>query len=143
MNLFNVRVYALLIYKGKILLSDETYSGHHFTKFPGGGLLFGEGTTDCLMREFREEFNWDIEITSHFYTTDFFVQSAFNPLHQILSIYYTIINPNENQLQFENLMSIEKHASLRWKKLIELTDTDVTFPIDKKVVNLLLEKKQP
>ncbi|MEO8147248.1 MAG: NUDIX domain-containing protein [Bacteroidia bacterium] len=135
--MFNVRVYALLIHENKIMLSDESYAGRNFTKFPGGGLQFGEGTIDCLKREFREEFDWDIEITSHFYTTDFFVESAFNSKQQVLSIYYLIENKNPHQLDFEFLKSNEENATLHWKPLSLLSSEDVTFPIDKKVVELL------
>ena len=50
---FNVRVYGLLINdKNEILISDEQEYGTRFTKFPGGGLEFGEGLIDGLKREF-------------------------------------------------------------------------------------------
>ena len=76
MNNFNIRVYGLLINdKNQILISDERRNDFSFTKFPGGGLEFGEGTIDCLKREFIEEMNLEIEVLSHFYTTDFFVSS--------------------------------------------------------------------
>jgi len=42
------------------------------TKFPGGGLQFGEGTIDCIKREFREELGCEIGVLKHFYTTDYF-----------------------------------------------------------------------
>ncbi|HTK18679.1 MAG TPA: NUDIX domain-containing protein, partial [Mucilaginibacter sp.] len=88
MYLFNVRVYGLLINENQeILVSDEQEYGMRFTKFPGGGLEYGEGMTDGLKREFVEECNLDIEIINHFYTTDFFVKSAFNE-SQIISVYY-------------------------------------------------------
>lgn len=137
--MFNIRVYGILIHEGKILLSDETYAGKSFTKFPGGGLQFGEGTIECLKREFIEEFNWEIEVIAHFYTTDFFVQSAFNNQHQIVSIYYKIENRNQDQLCFDFLNSNEENATLKWKSLSHLKTDDVTFPIDKKVVELLLK----
>jgi ADP-ribose pyrophosphatase YjhB (NUDIX family) len=77
-NKFNIRVYGLLInHNQEILLSDEELNGKRFTKFPGGGLEFGEGLLEGLKREFMEECNMEIEINSHFYTTDFFVQSIF------------------------------------------------------------------
>jgi ADP-ribose pyrophosphatase YjhB (NUDIX family) len=86
--MFNVRVYGLLQFENKILLADEIIKGMYITKFPGGGLEFGEGTIDCLKREFLEELNQPIKNIRHFYTTDFFQVSAFNPNHQIISIYY-------------------------------------------------------
>ncbi len=72
----------------QLLVSDEYISGGYYTKFPGGGLEFGEGTRDCLKREFKEEMNLDVAVGDHIYTTDFFQMSAFNPNHQIISIYY-------------------------------------------------------
>ncbi|MBS1528392.1 MAG: NUDIX domain-containing protein, partial [Bacteroidetes bacterium] len=74
---FNVRVYGLLINDGgQVLLSDEQEYGMRFSKFPGGGLEYGEGLIDGLKREFVEECNVEVDVLSHFYTTDFFVQSA-------------------------------------------------------------------
>lgn len=139
--MFNIRVYGILIHGKRVLLSDETYAGHSFTKFPGGGLQFGEGTIICLKREFIEEFDWDIEVVNHYYTTDFFVRSAFNNQHQIMSIYYLIKNKDETLLNFDLLNSNEGNATLKWKELAELKTDDVTFPIDKKVVELLLMPK--
>lgn len=91
MALFNIRVYGILINEERqVLVSDEFIRGHQFTKFPGGGLEFGEGTRDCLKREFKEEMDLLVEVTDHLYTTDFFQMSAFNPEHQIISIYYFV-----------------------------------------------------
>ena len=55
-NRFTIRVYGILFDENKrILVSDEFIRGDYFTKFPGGGLEIGEGTRDCLKREFKEE----------------------------------------------------------------------------------------
>src|SRR5215831_9906743 len=87
--MFNIRVYGILLgEKKQVLVSDEFIRGNYYTKFPGGGLEFGEGTRDCLKREFMEEMNLDVEVGDHIYTTDYFQMSAFNPEHQIISIYY-------------------------------------------------------
>src|SRR5580765_7655603 len=87
--MFNVRVYGILFGENKkVLVADEFIRGSYYTKFPGGGLEFGEGTRDCLKREFKEELDLDVKITDHIYTTDFFQMSAFNPEQQIISIYY-------------------------------------------------------
>src|SRR5665213_872110 len=94
MYAFNVRVYGLLINESEeILITDEQEYGMRFTKFPGGGLEFGEGLTEALKREFMEECNMEIDVISHFYTTDFFVKSAFND-SQIISVYYLVKNKN-------------------------------------------------
>ncbi|MBK9514168.1 MAG: NUDIX domain-containing protein [Flavobacteriales bacterium] len=75
---FTIRVYGLLIHNGFMLVSDELIRGHRITKFPGGGLEFGEGTKDCLIREIREEIGVQALDPQHFYTTDFFQQSTFH-----------------------------------------------------------------
>jgi 8-oxo-dGTP diphosphatase len=98
---FNVRVYGLLINdSNEVLISDEQEYGMQFTKFPGGGLEYGEGLTDGLKREFVEECNVEVEIISHFYTTDFFVKSAFND-SQIISVYYLVKNTTPLNLIFK------------------------------------------
>ena len=80
--MFNIRVYGILQNKnGDVLVSDEFIRGNQYTKFPGGGLEFGEGTRDCLKREFLEEMQLKVLVTDHIYTTDFFQMSAFNPEH--------------------------------------------------------------
>src|SRR3954449_4249908 len=88
-NRFTIRVYGILSDENKrILVSDEFIRGNYYTKFPGGGLELGEGTRDCLKREFMEEMNLLVDVGDHIYTTDFYQQSAFNSAQQILSIYY-------------------------------------------------------
>jgi 8-oxo-dGTP diphosphatase len=139
---FNVRVYGLLINeRHEILLTDEQVQGYRFTKFPGGGVEFGEGLTEALKREFIEECNTEVEVLSHFYTTDFFVKSAFND-SQIISVYYTV--KNTSVLNFATKTKLfdfdggdSNQQSFRWKKLNELEPGDVTFPIDRHVVELL------
>lgn len=139
--MFNVRVYGILQYDNKILLADEYIKGMEITKFPGGGLEFGEGTIDCLKREFLEELNQPIEDIRHFYTTDFFQLSAFNSHHQIISIYY-LAKPL-GEIQFETKSKLfdfdvrENNAcAFRWIHEKELSPEMLTLPIDKKVANL-------
>src|SRR3954469_17671920 len=89
--MFNIRVYGILLGdNNEVLVSDEFIRGNYYTKFPGGGLEYGEGTRECLKREFIEEMNLKVEVLDHIYTTDFFQQSAFNPDHQIISIFYGV-----------------------------------------------------
>ncbi|HCU44150.1 MAG TPA: NUDIX hydrolase, partial [Sphingobacterium sp.] len=46
---FNVRVYGILINdNNEVLISDEKTENVSFTKFPGGGLEYGEGLLDAL-----------------------------------------------------------------------------------------------
>ena len=141
---FNVRVYGLLINEhNEILVSDEQEYGMQFTKFPGGGLEYGEGLSDGLKREFVEECNAEIEVISHFYTTDFFVKSAFND-SQIISVYYRVKNVNPLNLKLKTeVFDFDGEGNVlqafRWVKLSDLREDDFTFPIDKHVAGLLIK----
>lgn len=151
--MFNVRVYGILITEGnELLVADEKIRGGYYTKFPGGGLEFGEGTRDCLIREFQEELGLRIKVTDHLYTTDFFQLSAFSPNQQIISIYYYVqpleplqVNLKTTPFDFdENQLAIYEQTgeteTFRMIPLQTLKETDVTLPIDKIVVNSLIAK---
>lgn len=136
---FNVRVYGLPIISNQILICDEVRGGFSMTKFVGGGLEFGESTIECLEREFNEELGAQIVNIKHFYTTDFFVESAFNPSQQILSIYYL--------LEIPATTALDRHTDdngdtidFRWVDLKTLSDVEMTFPIDRKVCSLLVKE---
>ncbi|MEI7500182.1 MAG: NUDIX domain-containing protein [Bacteroidota bacterium] len=143
-NSFNIRVYGFLIDEGKVLVTDEFRLGIFITKFPGGGLHFGEGTIECLTREFMEELNTTIEVISHFYTTDFFQPTTLIPSEmQLLNIYYMV--KAEKPYRFrttEKILDIPRvdgAQSFRWVKINELKEEDFTFPIDKFIVEKLVK----
>jgi len=142
MSIFNIRVYALLINERKeVLITDEFRFGKEMTKFPGGGLNWGEGTIDCLKRECREEMGCEIEVIEHFYTTDFFQPAAFYVDHQLISIYYLINNTSPLSVSISknknNFEKMEGAQSFRWISLSELNAEEFTFPIDKIVAQML------
>jgi len=153
MHYFNIRVYGILINSNnQVLVSDEFIRGNYYTKFPGGGLEFGEGTRDCLQREFSEEMNLRVEIGEHIYTTDYFQLSAFNLNHQIISIYYFVkaleaitaplrIKPfdfDEQQLNvYKATGETETFRFIDWNDFAPET---VTLPIDRIVAALIKEK---
>jgi len=150
----SVRVYGILLNEeGQVLVSDEFIRGDYFTKFPGGGLEFGEGTRDCLKREFMEEMNLNVHVGEHIYTTDFFQMSAFNPEHQILSIYYyahaqePITAPlrkkpfdfDEREMEvYRQRGETETFRFIEWELFSPET---VTLPIDKVVAGIVRASK--
>src|SRR5689334_11977035 len=150
MPLFNVRVYGILINdKDQVLVTDELIRGNYYTKFPGGGLEFGEGTRDCLKREFLEEMNLRVQVGEHLYTTDFFQMSAFNPEHQIISIYYWVTALEElsvrlntrpfefDEAQLETYRQQNECESFRFVPFEQFSEESVTLPIDKVVARLI------
>lgn len=141
---FNVRVYGILMNdRGEVLVSDELIKGIRFTKFPGGGLEWGEGTHDCLVREFMEELNQPIEVVEHFYTTDYFQVSAFNPDDQLISVYYRVKMIGEQQfVSTSRPFDFPAHADQkfevqRWVNLTDLNAKDFKWPVDRLVVRKL------
>jgi len=151
MALFNVRVYGILFDEhNRLLVADEFIRGNFFTKLPGGGLEIGEGTRDCLKREFLEETGLDVTVGEHIYTPDFFQISAFNNVDQIISIYYAVlangpINLETKTIPFDfkpnqiadNTQTAEVFRWIHWN---DLSEKDMSLPIDKVVIQLLKTK---
>lgn len=152
MAFFNIRVYGILINSEQsLLVSDEFIRGAYITKLPGGGLEFGEGTRDCLKREFKEETGLDVTVGDHIYTTDFFQISAFHHRDQIISIYYFVHTENPGSLETKTKpfdLSADQISDpngesevFRWIPWNQLSPDDMSLPIDKKVIQLLKAKK--
>ncbi len=153
MSTFTIRVYGILMNEQKqVLVSDELIRGMQITKFPGGGLEFGEGTRDCLKREFMEEMQLNVKVGEHIYTTDYFQISAFNNKDQIISIYYfaealepitapirtTAFDFDEQQLRvYRETAETETFRFIDWE---DFSAHHLTLPIDKIVASLLKEK---
>lgn len=153
MQVITLRVYGILINEKKeVLVSDEYIRGYYYTKFPGGGLEFGEGTRDCLRREFMEEMNLKVEVGEHLYTTDFYQESAFRAGQQIVSIYYWVKPLEEIKAPLRNAPfqfddeqlavyaeknECETFRFIPWESFSEET---VSLPIDKIVSGLIKEK---
>ena len=150
MSRFNIRVYGILINENKqVLVADEYIRGGMYTKFPGGGLEFGEGTRDCLKRELKEELGIDAEIGDHIYTTDYFQMSAFRPDDQIISIYYFARQLEElkvplrtkpfdfDEQQMEIYTNTGETETFRLVEWDDFSDETVTLPIDKIVATMI------
>lgn len=141
---FTIRVYGIILNKKReILITDEFQLGVKMTKFPGGGLEFGEGPIDCLKRELREECNGqELKNIRHFYTTEFYQKALFYENTQLLSIYYLAelkeplqFKISETPFDFKRLEN--GNQSFRWMQINNLNDDEFTFPIDKFVIQKL------
>mgnify|MGYP000549756485 CR=1 FL=1 len=144
---FVIRVYGIVLNNlNEVLITDEFQLGMKMTKFPGGGLHFGEGPIDCLKREFREECNGqEIKNIRHFYTTGFFQKALFYENHQLISIYYLAelskplkFSITDKPFDFEEMKN--GNQSFRWVQLKNLKTYELSFPIDKFVAKKLISK---
>jgi len=115
------------------------------TKFPGGGLQLGEGPADCLRREAIEEFGQEIAVEEHFYTTDFFQKALFYEDQQLISIYYRASFIEEIRFRlatkpYDFKTTSGEIVSFRFAAIKNLEKNDLSFPIDRHVLELLKEQ---
>ena len=136
---FTIRVYGMLFNRqNEILVSHEQIKEISFTKFPGGGLEFGEGPKDCIVREMLEETGVDVEVISHIYTCEEYIQNQFDPTEQVIGIYYLVrainnddlkkINSEPKKHPFRGTENIIRH---RWVHYKDLSDKILTFDLDR------------
>ncbi|MFT4202895.1 MAG: NUDIX domain-containing protein [Chitinophagaceae bacterium] len=146
-----LRVYGFLIDTQKgLLVSDEYIRGTYFTKLPGGGLEMGEGTRDCLAREFLEETGVEVTVGAHIYTTDYFQPSAFRADQQFMGIYYfvhaadiSLFKTHEKSFDFrsEQIQDPNGEAEvLRWIPYEQMSPDIFQLPTDKIAMEIVLEK---
>jgi len=142
-NQFNIRVYGLLINNSnEVLVVDEYIKDELITKFPGGGLEFGEGLKDCLVREFIEETGNKVKVGELFFVNENFVPSFLNKKQQIISFYYLVtaskkfaINYEAKEFEFEEYG--DDIQGFRWLPVKNLKMTEFDLPIDKMVAKKL------
>lgn len=134
---FNVRVYGIWIKEGKILVSNENINGFKMLKLPGGGLELGEGTNDCLVREFKEELNVIVKIEQLLHVTENFIESAFRKEEQIIAVHYRVscndTIDNMHTIQPTKLGGDNTHL-FEWRTLDQLLLTELTFDMDKQAL---------
>lgn len=140
---FNVRVYGIVVYKGKILLSHENYKDREFTKFPGGGLEWGESTHECLVREFKEELKIDVEPGFLFHVTESFQQSKFYPEDQVLGIYFLVNSEEFDRIKTKerNSTNPDKGETFEWVGLNDFKIERLNFDSDREAAAKLLGRE--
>ena len=84
-----MRVCGLLIDNGQILLAQHKPFGpaNELWIPPGGGMEFGESATECLIREFREETNLEVQVGQLLFVHEI----RRNPIHAI-ELFFEITN---------------------------------------------------
>ena len=152
---FNIRVYLLLFdeYGDSLLLSDEIVRGEYYTKFPGGGLEYGEGILDCLQREAREEFGQEVEVLRQFHVSETFQRSTFAHEDQLVCIYYECRLPRDRNGRRRPRFRIaarpydfvdfrEREESFRWRRLDQIDADELSLPLDRQALARLLDERR-
>ncbi len=133
-NSFNLRVYGILVHNDAILLLKESYAGKKLEKFPGGGVEYGEGLKEALVREFQEELGLKVTAIEHFYTQDFFVASIFHSNEQIQTFYYFV-----QVEEIKKLQKLDDIDELLWIPIANLPHHPMNLPVDKVVMQKLAD----
>ena len=94
-----------------------------------------------MKREWQEELSIEVSIGKLLYINDFSIASAFSPKDQLLSIYYEVI-PLESLSTRVGTKAFDfqdkaEPQSFRWIDLAKIGPEDFTFPVDKKVAEML------
>lgn len=142
MKRINLRAYAIIEHNDFVLVTDEFRIGKRMTKFPGGGHEWGEGLAETLLRECREELGQQPTSLEHFYTTDFFVPSAFRSTDQLVAVYYRVVLPEPEKVAVKDIpfdfdQEIDGAQLFRWINRNEISADHFTYPIDQHVAALL------
>ncbi|MFN8714729.1 MAG: NUDIX hydrolase [Bacteroidota bacterium] len=142
MKRINLRAYAIIEHNDFVLVTDEFRIGKRMTKFPGGGHEWGEGLAETLLRECREELGQQPTSLEHFYTTDFFVPSAFHSSDQLVAVYYRVILPEPEKIAVKDVpfdfdQEIDGAQLFRWINRNEISADHFTYPIDQHVAAML------
>ena len=142
---FNIRVYGIWIRDQKILVSNENIDGFKMTKLPGGGLEFGEGPMDCVVREFKEELGVHIAVSALVHTSESFIQSAFKKNEQVIAIHYSVNSDDEIvSLKTEQSTNVGRinHHQFEWINLSVLDLERFTFEMDRLALHKLMRSKK-
>lgn len=144
MTHFNIRVYALITNDfDEILISDECRFGQFFSKFPGGGVEANEGIKDALLRELKEELDLVVTDAAFYYFNEFHQQAAFD--HSDLIAFYYRIQIDKNKLPCTEVYDIPfstEQERQRWVSIALLQSNQLTFPIDRVVLDKLKSQVQ-
>jgi ADP-ribose pyrophosphatase YjhB (NUDIX family) len=141
---FNIRVYGIWIDGDKqVLLSDELVGGRKITKFPGGGMKFGEGPAEAIRREWKEELGCEINIVQQLYFSDFFVPSFMDDGSQVISLYFQVQPTTPLQVPLATQpfdFKKEKDGAESFRKApIDMLDSGfISLPIDKELIKQIL-----
>lgn len=139
---FNVRVYGLLVKDHKILLSREQIDDFKMLKFPGGGLEFGEGLRQAMIRELKEELEIEPDRLEQFYIAEEYVQSKLRANEQVIAVYYRIEHQNAISLKpkvQDTAFGNKNELEFELRQLNESLVDELSFETDKQALTRLMK----
>lgn len=124
-GLINIRVGAIIMKDGKVLMNRSTKGGHMYTI--GGRIQFGESSEEAVLREVREETGVELEIDSlGFVQENMFEDDVHNfgkRLVYELGFYYFMKTPED----FEPAWEIHREGNTSEKLIWMDIDTEEAY----------------
>jgi ADP-ribose pyrophosphatase YjhB (NUDIX family) len=136
-----VRVYGFLEdAQGRVLVSAERFRGKPLIKYPGGGVEWGEGIREALVREFQEELQLDIAVGELVFFNEFPVISAFDPDYQVFSFFYRVSAVGPIAFVTHSAVAVPDEDGERavWVSKAELANVPFTYPIEQEATKVYL-----
>ncbi|MEV6828057.1 NUDIX hydrolase [Amycolatopsis sp. NPDC051102] len=107
---------ALLVFEAHDDVKDET-----FCRPLGGGIEFGERSTDALVREFAEELGAEIKVTAFLGVLENVFTWRDRPGHEIAFLYEAEF-VDESLYRREEMKILDDPATARWVDFAEFRD---------------------
>lgn len=139
-----VRVYGILEdAQGHVLVSAERFRGKPLVKYPGGGVEWGEGIREALVREFQEELQLDVAVGELVFFNEFPVVSAFDPEVQVFSFFYHVSAVGPMAFETYSTVAVPDEEGERavWVSKAELAHVPFSFPIEQEATKVYLRRK--
>ena len=139
-NMRTVRVYGFLFNSfNQVLIAVERFNGVAMVKFTGGGVKWGEGHSEALIREFKEELNLAIRVEGNIYFNDFAVESVIDSRIQVHSFFYIVKNIEKMNFSTDPTIQIPHEDGERfvWYNIDDLEEGILTFKIEQQAFKAL------
>ncbi len=126
----SVRVAAVVVRDGRVLLARHEKRGESYWVLPGGAVEPGETVAEALVRELREEAGLEIEVGELL-----FVNDGYRPEAEMVAVYFAAKTKGELP---EARRSAEKVLrEVRWFAPEELADLDLRPKIKAELLEYL------
>lgn len=127
-----VRVAGVLIENDEILLIEHIKNGKKYWLVPGGGVDWGESTSEALIREFKEETNLDIEVEKFLFLSE---TIAPDKKKHVINLYFQIKKSSDSA---DMILGNEKNLfDLKFVKRDEIENLKIYPNIKKQIIELL------
>ncbi len=136
-----VRVYGFLEdAQGRVLVSAERFRGKPLVKYPGGGVEWGEGIREALVREFQEELQLEVTVGDLVFFNEFPVISAFDPEVQVFSFFYRVVAVGPMTFATQDAIEVPHDDGERavWVPRAELATVAFTYMIEQEATKAFL-----